>query len=174
MNSIDFRQVVMFLIAVYFIYKFIGRPIIRLIIVMINTIKILKLKRMNEPVIIQIPYHKEMKQNIVEIISMIFLFILIIFIFKSIYAIVIGAGLLTIVFEIITPILYKKINGFYSEYIVFNKIIPYKKIHSWKRIEDKKAISFLGMDGIRFDFVMGKNYSQCISFLNIKELREEI
>ncbi|HHX78335.1 MAG TPA: hypothetical protein GX695_01095 [Acholeplasmataceae bacterium] len=158
----------------YFIFKFIGKPIIGLIVVLSNVINIINIRKTNTSVIIKIPYQEKEKRNIVEIFSMILLFLLIFIVFKSFYALVIIAGLVTITLEIITPRIYKNINGLYSEYIIFNKKISFNKIHSWKRVESNKTISFLGMDGLRFDVFMNNEFNKCIEFLNEKDLKEEI
>ena len=173
MYNIDFRQIVGLLITGYLLYKFIGKPIIGLIIVSSNAANIINIKKNNTSIIIEIPDQEKTKKNIAEIVSTIILFIILLVAMRNIYALVIAAGFLSIVVESITPRIYKKINGFYSEYLVFNKKIPYRKIHSWKRVEDNKTISFLGMDGLRFDVFMGTNYEKCVIYLYEQKIKEE-
>ena len=174
MEDISLRQIVLILIAIYFIYKFIGKPIIGFIISLKNVFGIIKIKKDADVVIINFPTQEKVKRNIAEIVSMIMLFILILLMFKSYFSLVVLAGLLTTLTEIYTPILYNKYNGFYPDYLVLSKKYQYSNIHSWKKIESTNTLSFLGTNGLRFDIFVGNEYDKSIAFINSKKIMEEI
>ncbi len=174
MQAVDLRQIVFLLIAVYFVYKFIGKPIIGLVLSLTNVLSILRISKNKPAIIIKFPNQEKVKRNVAEILSMVLLFFLILLMFKSYYAIVILAGLLTTFTEIVTPIIYNKYNGIYPDYIVINKKYMLTSIHSWKKIESNKSLSFLGKNGLRFDVYVGHEYDKSIDYLNSNNIPEEI
>jgi hypothetical protein len=176
MVNIHLKQVVIVLLLVYLFYRLFIVPFIPFVICIINLIKVREIKKMQNTVIIKITQKKEDKNIYLTIVIFIILLLFELFVFKielllQLLALII---FIDICLLLITPIVYNKINGFYEDFFVYNEKINYDKIHSWKRMEESKTISFLFNSGLRYDLSMGDNYNECIRLIIRKNIKEEI
>lgn len=174
MMEVNIRLVIFILIALFFIYRLIGKPIIGIIFLFNDLLSLNSAKKKNASIIIKLPEQKKIKINYAEIIASIIILVVFITFYRSLYALGVCIGLLTVFFRLALPRIYKNINGLYREYIILDKIIKYENVHSWKRIDIIKTISFLQNNGIRFDIFMGNEFNKSIDFLNSMNVKEEI
>lgn len=166
-------RIVFFLIALYFLVRFVGIPLINLIA---NIVKLARLKKQVAKFgreIIPVEREANIKISFILIYAIFAILLIVI-------GIIVKNDLLYFGFCIFLPriselILTRKItkfNGIYENGIVFGFFLEWKDVFSWKKIDENK-ISILKQDGLRFDLETKEKTNSAIEYFVQKGIAEE-
>lgn len=169
----DLRKIVLFLIGLYFLFRFILFPIIRFII---NIFKLSKLKKQIQDFgkeIIRLPRKQKITKKMIYAYCIFCVYCICFGILSKIYITFIGAFIfLPVILDFIIIREYTEYNGIYENGIVVGSFLEYKYLFSWKKINDDK-ISLLKQDGLRFDLEAKDKQKEIIDFFISKGIPEE-
>ena len=169
----DLGRIVFFLIALYFLVRFVGIPLINLIA---NIVKLARLKKQVAKFgkeIIPIEREANIKISFI-LIYVIFAVLMLVFgTVEKIYIVLLGPIVfLIMISELVVVRKFTKFNGIYENGIVFGSFLEWKDVFSWKKIDDNK-ISILMQNGLRFDLETKENTNPAIEYFTQKGIPEE-
>ncbi len=169
----DIREIVYFLIRLFFFTRFFLIPTIRIIV---NSIKLGTLKKQINKFgseILKVQNTRNNRKGLYIYYSvMILFFIIYTILLKEPIILIYLLFFIPAFLEIILIDKYSKYNGFYSNGIVQGAFIEWKDVFSWKKIDEDK-LSFLKQDGLRFDMETNQKQNVIISFMKEKYIQEE-
>ncbi len=169
----DLGRIVFFLIALYFLVRFVGIPLINLIA---NIVKLARLKKQVAKFgkeIIPIERESNIKISFILIYAIFAILLIVIGIIVKNDLLYFGfCVFLPRISELILARKFTKFNGIYENGIVFGSFLEWKDIFSWKKIDDNK-ISILKQDGLRFDLETKEKTNSAIEYFVQKGISEE-
>lgn len=166
-------RIVFFLIALYFLVRFVGIPLINLIA---NIVKLARLKKQVAKFgkeIIPIEREANIKISFILIYAIFAILLIVIGIIVKNDLLYFGfCVFLPRISELILTRKFTKFNGIYENGIVFGFFLEWKDVFSWKKIDENK-ISILKQDGLRFDLETKEKTNSAIEYFVQKGIAEE-